>query len=99
MACYDVHNSGSGRGLIVDCQADTLRHLNSRFVVPLQLPSIAPLAARKLNPRFNIDGVEHVLVTQFAAAVPLRSLGPVIASLRDEDSRIKDALDMLIFGF
>jgi len=99
VARYDVHEVGEGRGLVVDCQANTLSHLNSRFVIPLQLPTIAPLAARKLNPRFEIDGVDYVLVTQFAAAVPLRSLGRIVTSLRDEDARIKDALDMLMFGF
>ncbi len=99
MARYDVYDGGRGRGLVVDCQADALRHLNSRFVVPLQLPADAPVAARKLNPRFEIDSVEHVMVTQFAAAVPLRSLGVVVASLRHDEDRIRDALDMLMFGF
>ena len=94
-----MHDDPLSGGLVVDCQADTLSHLNTRFVIPLQLPSIAPKAARKLNPRFQIGGVEYVMVTQFAAALAVRSLGPVVGSLRDEDARIKDALDMLMFGF
>ena len=99
MARFDVYDGGSGRGLVVDCQANTHVHLNTRFVVPLQPPSIAPLPARKLNPRFEIDGVEYIMVTQFAASIPVSVLGRRVGSLMEHDMQVIDALDMLMCGY
>lgn len=47
---------------------------------------------------FDIAGARHVMVTQFAAAIELRELGPVVASLANERREIMNALDMLLTG-
>lgn len=96
LAQFDVHRLSRGR-LAIDCQADLLNHLASRFVVPLvSLDKAMP--ARRLNPLFRIEGQEYVMLTEAAAAVPARELGEVVASLADRAFDITGALDVLISG-
>lgn len=99
MARFDVYRGIGGADLLLDCQSDLLRDLNTRFVVPLQLPENAPQPARRLNPVFEIDGRNYVMVTQFAAAVAYRECGRVMASLAGEHTNIMNALDLLIIGY
>lgn len=96
MAQFDVHRFGDG--LVVDCQSDLLSHIESRFVVPLVSHELARTAARRLNPSFDIAGEPYVMLTQSAASVERRELGPVIASLADQSFEITGALDVLISG-
>ena len=99
MARFDVYR-GTGRAdMLLDCQSDLLRDLNTRFVVPLQLPQNAPQPARRLNPVFEIEGRSYVMVTQLAAAIALRECGSFVTSLATEDTAIMNALDMLISGY
>ncbi len=96
MAQFDVHQLSRGR-LAVDCQADLLNYLASRFVVPLvSLDKAAP--AKRLNPVFSIQGRNYVMLTEAAAAVPVRELGEVVSSLADRSFEITGALDVLISG-
>ena len=93
---FDVHRLGDG--LVIDCQANLLGHLNTRFVVPLIKREQAPAAAGRFNPLFAIGGVEHVMVTQFASAVERRELSGAVTSLADRSFEILDALDVLVSG-
>jgi len=97
MAQFDVHTLSKGR-LAIDCQSDLLRHLESRVVAPLVPKSTAPKPARRLNPIFEIEGVEHVMLTQFSGAIDRRELGDVVTSLAARSFEITDALDVLISG-
>jgi toxin CcdB len=96
MAQFDIHRLG--HGLVLDCQSNLLRHIASRLVVPLVPRSDAPTPARRLNPIFEIDGMELVMVTQSASAVRTQLLGPVIGSLADRSFEVTDAIDVLISG-
>jgi toxin CcdB len=98
MARFDAYRGTAGDGLLLDCQADLLSGLNTRFVVPLMTPDQAPKPAGRLNPAFEIEGDRYLMVTQFAAAIELRELGPRVASLADHDREIMNALDLLISG-
>lgn len=98
MAQFDVHRLAGGGALVVDCQSELLSHLGSRFVVPLVPRPAAPHPARRLNPLFVVDGAEHVLLPQFAAAIDRRQLGPAVASLAEFSFAITDALEVLISG-
>ena len=97
MARFCVY-SGPDGSFLLDCQADVLDHLNTRFVVPLMPPDSAPIAAARLNPAFEIGDDRYVMYTQFAASVPAGDLKHIVASLDDESSSIMNALDMLITG-
>jgi toxin CcdB len=59
----------------------------------------APEPAARLNPLFELEGNSYVMATQFAAAVPVAELGEKAGSLRDQDTVILNAIDMLISGF
>jgi toxin CcdB len=98
VAQFDVHRLNSSGTFVVDCQSDLLRELNTRFVVPLILKDAAPTAAQRLNPIFNLQGGQYVMVTQFAATVELRELGEIVCALREDALQIIGALDVLIGG-
>jgi toxin CcdB len=99
MARFDVYRPGSGEAFLLDCQADLLSRLDSRFVVPLLPLGFLANPFARLNPFFDIDGGKVVMVTQSAATVPVRALGSPIASLADEQATIMNALDMLLTGY
>lgn len=99
MAKFDVYPFPHGRGYLLDCQADLLSDLNTRLVVPLLPTDDAPKPAARLNSVFDISGEPHVMVTQFAAAVPASELKARSLSLAEHDLAIGNALDMLITGF
>ena len=98
MPRFDVYRNPGGAGFLLDCQADLLSGLNTRLVVPLLAPADAPKPAGRLNPTFEVQGEPHVMVTQYAAAVELRELGPKVASLDAHDHQIGNALDFLLTG-
>jgi len=96
MARFDVYHCPGA--YLLDCQANVLDFLATRFVVPLIPADQTPCAAR-LNPVFSVQGESVVMATQLASAVPVRELGPWVASLADEHDRIMNALDMLMTGY
>ncbi|OWK31697.1 CcdB family protein [Sphingomonas mucosissima] len=98
MAKFDVFRTSEG-WLALDCQSNSLSHLNTRLAVPLMPLANAPLPAARLNPRFVVDAQEVVMVTQFAAALPISELRHQLCRLDQHDYEISNALDMLISGF
>ncbi|MDH7974794.1 CcdB family protein [Sphingomonas sp. AR_OL41] len=99
MARFDVYRPGTGEVLLLDCQADLLSSLESRFVVPLMPRGFLANPFGRLNPFFEVEGVRLVMVTQSAAAVPVRALGRHVVSLAHEQATIMNALDMLLTGY
>lgn len=96
MARFDVHRLGDG-GLVLDCQADFLDEIGTRFVVPLEPPGAdRPPANPRLNPVFEINGETLVMVTQLAAAIRTSELKGRVGSLDHEHFRIVGAIDSLI---
>jgi len=98
MSRFDVHANPEGPGYLLDVQANLLGHLNTRMVVPLLPKASAPVPAQTLNPAFDIDGVAHVMVTQFMAAVPQKLLQAQVLSLEDRAHEVVSALDCLFQG-
>ena len=96
MAQFDVHRLAGG--LVLDCQSDLLSHIASRLVVPLVPKPDAPTAVRRLNPVFQIEGEDWVMITESCGAVRVQQLGPVVTSLDHRSFEITDALDVLITG-
>jgi len=84
--------------LLLDCQADVLGQLTTRFVVPLVPATEAPRPIARLNPQFSIGGVSHVMLTQVAAAVAAAEPGETLCSLADQEYVVGTALDMLLSG-
>lgn len=83
--------------LVLDCQADVLEALDTRFVVPL-LPLGVVQRIERLNPVLRVNGEDLVFMPQGAATVPKRELKSVVAMCRDDRYEILIALDVLITG-
>jgi toxin CcdB len=98
MARFDVYRTPTD-SIVVDCQADVLAHLRTRFVVPLLSEELEPKVADRLNPIFEIEGGRYVLYPQFAAAMRVQDLKQHVTSLGHQQEQIMGALDMLISGF
>jgi toxin CcdB len=98
MAKFDVYRTADGT-MLLDCQSDVLTHLNTRFVVPLATPDDAVQVDHRLTPLLDIAGQEMLMLTHFAAAVPVNSLGRPSASAADQMFIVSNALDMLISGY
>ncbi len=98
MARFDVYGLRGG-GLVLDCQADLLADLKTRFTVPLLPEGDSPRPAERLNPVFYIAGGHYVMATQFAATVAVGELTDLIGSLKREEFAISNALDMLLTGY
>ena len=94
MAQFDVFRLPDG-SVVLDCQADRFDDIGTRFVVPLMPPEQAPPLKGRLNPRFEINGVVFVMVTQFATALRTVELRSHLASLDGEHLTIVGAIDVL----
>lgn len=99
MAQFDVYRSRTPSEYLLDCQADLLSDLNTRFVVPLMPIDVAPIAAKRLNPIFEIEGEACAMVTQYASTVAASELRDFVLSLADHDFVVGNAIDMLISGY
>ena len=60
---------------------------------------LASKPAKRLNPIFDVDGTDFVMVTQFTSAVRFGELGQPIGTLEPHFAEITAALDMLFQGF
>ncbi len=98
MARFDVHQTKDGKHLLLDCQADTLDHFNTRFVVPLVEVGMVQNASR-LHPMLTVNGKNWIMATQLASAVSIHDLGNTATNLASEHHLIIGALDMLISGY
>jgi len=98
MAKFDVYRIADGTALL-DCQNNLLKHLNTRFVVPLASPDDAVAVEPRLTPLLDIAGQEMLMLTHFAASVPVNDLGRRIASAADQEYVVSNALDMLISSY
>jgi len=99
MSRYEVYANPSGRGYLLDVQADILQPLNTRVAVPLVPLSGAPKPAKTLNPVFDIGGEPYAMVTQYIAAVPVSELLNPVCSLQPRHDEIVAAIDFLFHGF
>jgi toxin CcdB len=102
MAQFDVHqNRGRNRVAIpyvVAVQSSRLDSLPTRLVIPLVLPSPSYRRDPRLAPALMVEGREVVLHAWEMQAVPLNALGPVVASLADDNAaaQIIGAIDEVI---
>jgi len=94
---YDVHAPPDGPWIVV-IQNDLLNDLSTRVIAPLYGVDDAPGGLKSLNPRFEVNGKPMILYTQFLATLPIASLGPKVASLRQDSDTVIRALDTLMSG-
>lgn len=99
MPRFDVYQTDDFEGLALDCQADVLDDLPTRFVVPLVPEGHMARVFPRLNPLFTIEERRYVLAPQGAATISRRSIERYVTSLDREQSAIMNALDMLLTGY
>lgn len=98
MAQFDVFRMTDGE-LVLDVQTQLLGSFDTRVVVPLMLPTDAPIRHPRLNPAVEIDGRTYVMVTQYMIAIDRRELRTRIDNLDRYYDQLKRAYDMLFNGF
>ena len=96
MPQFDVYPIRHG-GLAVDCQADLLDDLATRFCVPLRQVEIT--RNPRLTPLIDFDGKQLTLLTPLARGIGRRDLERRVGNIAAYEYEIKAALDMLISGF
>lgn len=99
MARHDVFKNPNGAGFVLDVQNDILEIVAVRVVVPLLPAARYTKIAQRLNPEFEIGGKRYMMLTQLIAAIPVRELGERVATLKNHQDTITEALDMLFQGF
>jgi toxin CcdB len=101
MAQFDVHKDRKGKlyPLLLDVQADLLRHLDTRAVVPLAPKrQFGARPLRRLNPVIAFGGVEYVAVFQELAAISVKELGDIQGTLAPHRAELIAAIDFLFTG-
>ena len=104
MAQFDVHrNKGALREsipFVVLVQSAQFDRYRRRMVVPLvrrsALPGNTPTVGSRLNPAFQVEGIDVVLHPLDMVSVALDQLGEHVGSLADQGQAIADALDELL---
>jgi toxin CcdB len=99
MARHGVYKNPKTAGLVLDVQNDILDMIALRVVVPLMPADKYTRIAARLNPEFEIGGRKYMMLTQLIATVPAAVLGTPVASLKQHQHTITEALDMLFQGF
>jgi toxin CcdB len=100
VARFDVHRISGLQAPVVDIQADVLRDLRTRIVIPLgPVDQQEREAAPRLRPRLLVAGIEYILNTPEMAAIPCSLIGEHIDNLEDQHHAIVDAVDFLLQGF
>lgn len=104
MAQFDVHrNKGPQKEsipFVVLVQSSLFDRYRRRVVVPLvrrnALPGITTTVGSRMNPVFQIQGVDVVLHPLDMVSVAVDQLGEHVASLAESGMSISDALDELL---
>jgi len=104
LARFDVHPnpiSDQRRSIPywLDVQSDFVEALSTRVIIPLRLQTEHTPMTDRLNPVFRVEGKLVFAETQSMVAVPLRVLKRPIASLREHQSDVENALDFLFHGY
>lgn len=103
MRRFDVFRNPSPKSqkaipYLVVLQSELLDEFSTQVVGPLVRASTLGRPAKRLNPRFEIEGHTVYLLTQQLGAVSTRSLSQHVTSLEPQRHDITAALDLLFSG-
>jgi toxin CcdB len=98
MAQFHVYRLSNGM-MVIDCQSNLVDEFSTRLTVPLVPPGDINRPLPRLLPVFTIEGIDYVMATPFAAAIPRRELTTAIADLSADAYIVTGALDMLLGGY
>jgi toxin CcdB len=103
VAQFDVHKnpapSKARVPYVLDVQADLLKSLATRVVIPLVAPAeVGNQIIRHLHFEVEVNGRRFVALSSELAAIPVKALGARVGSVADRREEIVRALDVLISG-
>ena len=86
--------------LLVDVQAELLRDLETRVVIPLvKSAALTSFPLGLVMPTVEVEGESYLLVTPQLAGVSQWDLGPRTGTVAVHSRAITTALDLLLRGF
>lgn len=83
--------------LVLIMQNDLHSHFTTRVVAPL-IAMDKRLASNRIAPSVEIGGIRYKIAIHLINTVPARNLGSLVASLRDREPELKNAIDLIFFG-
>jgi toxin CcdB len=103
MAQFDIYENpnrtpGDPVKYLLDLQAGHLDDLPTRVVAPLVPPESLGPPMRILNPRIEVHGEPHILLSHLLAAIPAKVLGRSIDSATAQRDEIIGSVDFLLTG-
>ena len=98
MAAFDVYKDISDAPYVVEVQNGIWRELDTRIIIPLLSCNQVRRRSARLNPTFEIDGDNYILMPQYMSAVKLVHLKKPVLSLGGFYIEITSAVDLLITG-
>jgi toxin CcdB len=97
---FDVHHKpgtkNSAVPFVLVVQSNRFRQSDRRVVIPLVAADAFRRTDSDIGPHFIVAGRDVVLDPLQVTNVSARALGPVVASLADDDDRIINAIDALL---
>ena len=104
MAQFSVHKNKNPKTraiypFLVDIQADLLRDLQTRVVVPLvRQTSMGKKPIDSLTPMVEVEGQRFLMLVPQLAGVALTELGPKVSSIAGQRAEVVAAIDFLVTG-
>ena len=103
MAQFDVHRNPAASKtrvpFLLDVQADLLKVLATRLVIPLVKPAeLGNLTIRHLHFEVEVQGHRLIALGSELAAIPTRALGTRVTNLAAHRNEIVRLMDVLISG-
>jgi len=95
MARFDVDRLSDG-ALVVDCQAEFLSDIGTRFVIPLLPRGTGAPPNPRINPEVDVNGETLVLATQLTGTIRTAELRSRVTTFNRNHLRITGAIDVLI---
>lgn len=83
--------------LAVVLQDDKLATLTTRVVAPL-VPVDERYRIDRTTPMVELQGIRYAVAVHLLSTLPRRNLGPTIATLREHERTLKNAIDAVFFG-
>jgi toxin CcdB len=101
---YHVHRNKDAASqklhtYILEVQSGLLQGLATRVVLPMRpLKDYPTKPIARLNPIFQIDGTDYIVIAQQISVMPSKAIGASVADLSAQQHVIVSAVDCVLSG-
>lgn len=98
---FAVHeySAGGASRLVVVVQSDIIETPGRVVAIPLaSAEDFSGTFSRELFPVVTVDGARYRVLTPDLASVQEKRLGAAVGNLRDDETEIKNAINLLFWG-